>query len=110
MGAMTEFDVTAIGVVGSGLMGTGIAEVAALAGYPAVLVKATSGPLDPVRDRLARSLQARVAKGALSAVDCERALAGITVSADRDALGGADLVIESIVEDLADKRTLFEDL
>jgi len=96
-----------IGIVGSGLMGAGIAEVAALAGLPVTLVKATAGDPESARARIRASMAARVAKGKLAAEDADRALALITATCDVDAVAGCDLVIEAIVEDLGAKRELF---
>jgi 3-hydroxybutyryl-CoA dehydrogenase len=105
------FDIETVGVVGGGLMGSGIAEVAALAGYPTVLVKATAGrPATAALDRVRASLAGRVAKGKLAQADADAAIERITVTTDRDALAGCSLVIESIVEDLVSKRELFADL
>ncbi len=99
-----------VGVVGSGLMGTGIAEVTAAAGVPTVLVKATPGDPSAARDRIVASLERSAGRGKIDAATVERALANLTVTSDRDALGDRDLVIESIVEDVREKRTLFTDL
>lgn len=107
---MEKYDVKAVGIVGAGLMGTGIAEVSALAGVPTLLVKATPGDTDAVLHKLERSLQQQVERGKLSIVDMERALANVTITADRDALRQTNLVIESIVEDIGEKRALFGDL
>lgn len=98
---------THIGIVGTGLMGTGIAEVAALAGLPVTLVKLTPGDPAAVQERIRGSMAARVAKGKLAAEAAEQALALIRVATDVAAVGGCDLVIEAIVEDLAAKRALF---
>lgn len=96
-----------IGIVGSGLMGTGIAEVAALAGLPVTLVKLTPGDPAAVRERIRGSMAARVAKGKLAAEAAEQALALLTMASDVAAVATCDLVIEAIVEDLAAKRELF---
>ena len=96
-----------IGIVGTGLMGAGIAEVAALAGLPVVLVKATPGDPAAVRARIAASMAARVAKGKLDAAAAEAALARLTIATDEAAVAGCGLVIEAIVEDLGAKRALF---
>ena len=103
-------DIQTLGVVGAGLMGTGIAEVAAASGITTVLIKATEGDPSSARDRIARSYQRRVDKGKLTAEARDQALARLTVTCDRDALAGADLVVESIIEDLGEKRSLFRDL
>ncbi len=99
-----------IGIVGAGLMGTGIAEVCALAGFPTVLVKATPGDASPARARIKASLDGRVAKGKLDADVAAAALDRLTVTDDKIAAARCDLVIEAIVEDLATKRALFAEL
>jgi 3-hydroxybutyryl-CoA dehydrogenase len=106
----SDLDIRSLGVVGAGLMGTGIAEVAALAGLPTVLVRGTGGDPEPARTRVARSIERRVDRGQVTREDADAALGRLTVTADRDQLGGLDLVIESIVEDLDQKRALFRDL
>jgi 3-hydroxybutyryl-CoA dehydrogenase len=107
---MTTFTVETVGIVGAGLMGTGIAEVTALAGLPTTLVKATAGDTAAARDRIEGSLQKRVARGKLNEQAAAAALSRLRVTNDRDALAKSDLVIESIVEDMASKRALFADL
>jgi len=103
-------EIRTVGIVGAGLMGTGIAEVAAAAGYATTVVKATPGRPDAGRVRVERSLARRVDKGTLVPEARDEILERITWSADRAALAGADLVIESIVEDLAAKRSLLAEL
>ena len=104
---MSTTKIERIGIIGGGLMGTGIAEVSALAGFPTTIVKATAGDPRATLDRIKASLDGRVAKGKLDAADAERALGNLTATADKDAVAGCDLVIESIVEDLGEKRALF---
>src|SRR5688500_14933719 len=107
---MVSYDVSKVGVIGGGAMGTGIAEVTALAGLPTRLVKATGGDVGPLRGRIEKSLQQRVDRGKLSAEAMERALGRLEVTSDRDSVADTDLIIESIVEDLGEKRRLFADL
>jgi 3-hydroxybutyryl-CoA dehydrogenase len=104
------FEIGSVAIVGGGLMGTGIAEVTALAGFPTTLVKATAGDPKPALERIQHSMQRRVRRDKLTGAEAEAALARITATADRSALAGTDLVIESIVEDLDSKRELFSDL
>jgi 3-hydroxybutyryl-CoA dehydrogenase len=105
-----ELEIRSLGIVGAGMMGTGIAEVAAASGYPTVLVKVTGGDPAAVRDRMAGALARRVDRGSLAADARDQALARLIVTSDRDALGGSDLVVESIIEDLGEKRTLLRDV
>ena len=99
-----------VGVVGAGLMGTGIAEVAAAAGYPTIVVKATPGAADEPRRRVEKSLAKQVEKGKLGAAVRDEILGRITWTTERERLGATDLVIESVIEDLPTKRQLFEEL
>ena len=91
-------------------MGTGIAEVCALGGYDTVLLKATGGDPEPVRCRVEKSMNRRVERGKLEADAAGSAMQRLNVTTDRDQLVGCDLVIESIIEDINVKRTLFADL
>lgn len=102
--------VRSIGIVGTGAMGRGIAEVAASRGLPTVLVKATAGALDGARRSIAESLGRAVKKGKLSAAALDDTLARLTLTSDLDALSSSEIVIESIVEELDAKRRLFGDL
>jgi 3-hydroxybutyryl-CoA dehydrogenase len=95
-----------IGIVGCGLMGTGIAEVAAAAGLSVVAVKATPGSLDAARARIEGSLARAVARGKRTDEERTLAMARITFSANLDALGGCDLIIESCPEVLGAKKEL----
>lgn len=104
------FQIQSVGIVGSGLMGSGIAEVAALAGLPVVLVKATGGDVGPVRERIRAAMAARIAKGKLGAGDADAALERIAVATDLVEIATCELVIEAIVEDLSAKRALFDRL
>jgi 3-hydroxybutyryl-CoA dehydrogenase len=99
-----------LGVVGSGIMGSGIAEVASKAGIDVVLRSRKQETADAMAAGLAQSLAKQVAKGKLSEDDAAAISGRVTATADLEALSDCDLVIESIVEDLAVKRQLFADL
>ncbi|MEU4454216.1 3-hydroxybutyryl-CoA dehydrogenase [Nocardioides sp. NPDC023903] len=94
-----------IGVVGAGLMGAGIAEVAARAGKDVVLIDANPAAAEAGHDRLRASLERAEQRGKIT--DAAEVLKRITVSSDLEALADRDLVIEAIVEDEAAKTTLF---
>jgi 3-hydroxybutyryl-CoA dehydrogenase len=103
-------EIRTVGIVGAGLMGTGIAEVCALAGFRTILIRATGGDPTAALDRVKKSLDARVAKGKLDAAVAAAALAQLSATTELARADECDLVIESIVEDLATKRALFASL
>ena len=99
-----------IAVIGAGLMGSGIAQVAAQAGYEVVLRDVTDAALARGLDGIRASYQRFTAKGKLSAEDAEAALARISTTTDLDAVGSADLVVEAVFEQLEVKQELFRAL
>jgi 3-hydroxybutyryl-CoA dehydrogenase len=94
-------------VVGAGLMGTGIAQVAAQAGHDVQLFDARAGAAEASKAKLAQTLDGLVAKGKLTPEAAAATLSRITPV---EALAPAGLVIEAIVEDLDIKRALFAEL
>jgi 3-hydroxybutyryl-CoA dehydrogenase len=103
-------EIHSVGIVGAGLMGTGIAEVTAAAGLKTVLVKATPGGVGEVCARIEKSLAKSVEKGKLAAAERDAILGRLTVTSDRGALHESDAVIETVVEDLGVKQALFAEL
>lgn len=99
-----------VGVIGSGLMGSGIAQAAATAGYPTTVCDASEAQLEHARAGIKRSLAKLVEKGKLTAVDQATALARLTFAGDLGAVAQADLIIEAVTEDLAVKNALWRDL
>ena len=97
-------------VVGAGIMGAGIAQVAAQAGHPVLLHDAREGAAAAAKTKLAATLQGLVTKGKLAADAAEAALARITPVTAMAEAAAAGLVVEAIVEDLAAKRALFKQL
>jgi 3-hydroxybutyryl-CoA dehydrogenase len=91
-------------------MGSGIAEVSALAGFDVVVVKATAGSLDQAIGRVEGSLQRSIAKGKLSRADGDAARARLTFSSDLGSIAPCDLVIESTTEALSVKKRVLADL
>ena len=94
-------------VVGAGLMGAGIAQVAAQAGHEVLLFDARAGAAEVAKAKLAQALDGLAVKGKLTVEAVAATLARITPV---DALVPVDLVIEAIVENLDIKRALFADL
>jgi 3-hydroxybutyryl-CoA dehydrogenase len=99
-----------IGIVGSGIMGAGIAEVAAKSGYEVILRSRAQSSADAMVAGLEKSLARQVEKGRLGEADRDAALARVRGVADLGELADCDLVIESIVEDLPTKKHLFHEL
>lgn len=102
-----SMDITRVGVVGCGLMGSGIAEVAARAGRDVVVVESDETSAAAGRARIERSLETAVRRHKLDEDAAAAAQARVTVTADRDALADRHLVIEAVPEDEALKEATF---
>jgi 3-hydroxybutyryl-CoA dehydrogenase len=99
-----------VGIVGSGIMGSGIAEVAAKAGFEVVLRSRQQNTADRMIAGLEKSLGKQVDKGKLDAGERDIVLGRVRTCTELGELAECDLVIESIVEDLPLKKHLFNDL
>lgn len=99
-----------VGVIGCGIMGRGIAQIAALAGAHVYLVDSRDGAADSARLDLISTFGKLVEKGRLEARLADAAIARITACSGLPELSVADIVIEAIVEDLAIKKNLFREL
>ncbi|QBJ92362.1 3-hydroxyacyl-CoA dehydrogenase family protein [Streptomyces seoulensis] len=99
-----------LAVIGAGLMGSGIAQVAAQAGWDVVLRDVTDEALKRGTDGIRASYEKFVAKGKLDAADAEAALARITPTTDLDDVADADIVIEAVFEKLEVKHEIFRAL
>jgi 3-hydroxybutyryl-CoA dehydrogenase len=97
-------------VVGAGIMGTGIAQVAAQAGHAVVLFDARSGAAAQAKARLAATFDGLVTKGKLATDAAQATLARIAPIDALDAARDAGIVVEAIVEQLDAKRALFQQL
>lgn len=102
--------ISKVGIVGSGLMGSGIAQVVAQMGTPTVLVRATGGEVDSLRDRVEGRMAKAVDRGRLEVEVRDTVVANLSYTATLDDLKGCGLVVESIVEDLETKKALFRTL
>lgn len=103
-------EIRTVGVCGAGLMGNGIAQTCAAAGFDVVLLEAAQEPLDRGMSAIAKSLDKFVEKGKLSAEDRNAAMARITPTREVADLSRCDLVIEAIVENVEIKTALFRAL
>jgi 3-hydroxybutyryl-CoA dehydrogenase len=96
-----------IAVIGSGTMGSGIAQVFAQSGFDVVLHDVVQPALDRARGGIEKSLAKFVEKGKLSTADRDATLGRLSVTTALDDLASADYVVEAIIEDVAAKRSLF---
>src|SRR6478735_8247252 len=99
-----------VGILGSGIMGSGIAEVAAKTGHEVVLRSRKQETADAMVASLTKSLAKQVDRGKLTEEDRDAALGRVTATAHIGAVADCDLVIESVVEDMDVKKALFAEL
>jgi 3-hydroxybutyryl-CoA dehydrogenase len=102
--------ITAVGVLGCGLMGSGIAQTAAAAGYRTVVRDTSEEALAKGRTAIERSLAKLVEKGTLAGPDRDAALARLSFATDLAAVAQAGIVIEAVTEDLELKNALWREL
>ncbi|HEX5524697.1 MAG TPA: 3-hydroxybutyryl-CoA dehydrogenase [Pedococcus sp.] len=102
--------ISRVGVVGSGTMATGIIEVFAKAGLDVVYVARAESKVEQVRAAIAKSLEKAVQRGKLTEQARDEALSHLTGTTSLEDLRDVDLAVEAVVEDLAVKRALFENL
>ena len=103
-------EIKRVGVLGCGLMGSGIAQVAAAAGYDSVVRDVSKELLDRGRAGIEKSLAKFVEKAKLDAAARDATLKRLTFTTTVADLKGVDVVIEAITEDLGLKNALFREL
>jgi 3-hydroxybutyryl-CoA dehydrogenase len=99
-----------VGVLGCGLMGAGIAQVAAQSGFTTIVREVDRVALDAGLGRIRAFLDAGVAKGKVTAESRDETLGRLSGTTSFDALGACDIVIEAIIEDVAEKRLVYASL
>ena len=99
-----------VGVLGSGIMGSGIAECAAEAGFEVTLRSRKQETADQMRINVEKSLLRKIEKGRISEEGGREILSRIKVTTEIRAISHCDLVIESVVEDLAVKKHLVSEV
>ena len=99
-----------VGVIGSGLMGSGIAEVCARAGLDVTVVEVDAATAERGRERVEKSLTTAARRGKLGEDDAERALSLISYETDLGVLSDRQLVVEAITEDEQAKVDTFREL
>jgi 3-hydroxybutyryl-CoA dehydrogenase len=102
--------VKSVGVVGCGLMGSGIAQVSAQSGIPTLVREVDAPTLEKGLGRIRKFLEDGVAKGKVAAEARDQTLANLKGTTDLGDLASCDLVIEAVVEDIVLKREVFRTL
>jgi len=99
-----------VGVVGCGLMGSGIAETAARSGFPVVVREVSDALLQRGLEWIERSMARGVERGKLTAADRDAARGRIVGTVRLEDLGDSDVVCEAIIENMAEKQRLYQAL
>jgi 3-hydroxybutyryl-CoA dehydrogenase len=99
--------VTTVGVLGCGLMGAGIAQVSAAAGYRTIVREVNQGLLDKGVGRIRKFLDDGVSKGKMTAEQRDTTLGNLTGATDFAEMKDCDLIIEAIIEQIDDKLAAF---
>ncbi|HXG55151.1 MAG TPA: 3-hydroxybutyryl-CoA dehydrogenase [Vicinamibacterales bacterium] len=100
-------DIKKVGVLGCGLMGSGIAQVCAAAGYTTIVREVEQGFLDKGLGRVHKFLADGVEKGKVTPEAREKTLANLSGTTEFDELKDCDLIIEAIIENVEEKRKTF---
>jgi len=108
--ASADATVERVGVVGGGIMGTGIAEVCLRTGLEVTLVEASAETAEAARERVRQSLARGVKRGKLEADEAEDAIARLICVDDLSAMADRSIVIEAVVEDQGTKAGVFDGL
>lgn len=103
-------DIKKVGIVGCGLMGSGIAEITARAGYEVVVTEVTEEFLKKGLSRIEASTQKAVDKGKMAAEDRTALLGRIKGTTDLNELASCQLVVEAVIEKMEEKKRVFAEL
>jgi|ERR1035437_7440913 3-hydroxybutyryl-CoA dehydrogenase len=103
-------EIKVVGIIGAGAMGSGIAQVAALAGHQVIIVDAYKDALNKAKENILRTLRKQVEKGAFTQQKSDSISANISFTDDINSLNNCGLIIEAIIENLDVKQKLFSDL
>ncbi|MEE8061717.1 MAG: 3-hydroxybutyryl-CoA dehydrogenase [Gemmatimonadales bacterium] len=99
-----------VGVLGCGLMGSGVAQVSAAAGYDTVVREVADAPLAKGKAGIEKSLAKFVEKGKLSEDDRDATMGRLSFVTDMGALKDCDIIIEAVTEDLDLKNAMWKEL
>ncbi len=103
-------EITTVGIIGCGQMGSGIAEVAAKAGLEVMVCEVDNQIMDRGLSKIQKSLAKAVERGKLAEADMVATLERISGTVNTEDLADCDIVIEAVFEDLEVKRTVFAEL
>ncbi len=103
-------EIRKVGVVGAGLMGSGIAQVSAAAGYETIVREVATVPLEAGLTAIRRSLERAVEKEKMTAEGRDEALTRVAGTVELEALAECDVIIEAIIEEIGAKNELFGSL
>ena len=103
-------DIKRVGVLGGGLMGSGIAQVSAASGYPTTVREVSDELCARSRAAIAKSFDKAIAKEKATNADKDAALSRLSFTTSLADIASADIVIEAVVEDLAVKSEMFREL
>jgi 3-hydroxybutyryl-CoA dehydrogenase len=103
-------EINKVGILGSGIMGSGLAEVAARAGYTAIVRSRSRQAADAMVASIAKGLARQVERGKLADDERDAILGRVSATNHLGDLVDCDLIIESVVEDLMIKKALFAEL
>lgn len=107
---MAKNEIRSVGVLGAGLMGSGIAQVSALAGFRTVVREVSDALSERGRAAVENGMRRSVERGKLDAAEMEAALGRLQFTTSIDQLGDCDFIIEAVVEDLEVKNALWKEL
>ncbi len=100
-------EIRKVGVVGAGLMGSGIAQVSAAAGYETIVREIATAPLEAGLTSIRRSLDRAVEKEKMTAEGRDEALTRVAGTVELEPLAECDVIIEAIMEEIGAKNELF---
>jgi 3-hydroxybutyryl-CoA dehydrogenase len=103
-------EIRKVGVLGGGLMGSGIAQVSAMAGFDTVVREVSDPVIDKSRSGIGNVLAKGIEKGKVTTVERDAAMSRLSFTTDLARLSSCDIVIEAVVEDLEMKNAMWKDL
>ena len=99
-----------VGVLGGGLMGSGIAQVSAMAGFDTIVREVSDPLIQKSRSGIEKVLAKGIEKGKVTGEERDAALKKLSFTTDLSSLGSCDIIIEAVVEDLEMKNAMWKDL